>query len=113
MKNQITILSAKNNRQAIELDGKKYEFEFSENELMRSIYNNNSVTELSERTLVDDGDWSKDGMSAYLSAEWNYEDVETLISDFILTNPENLIDHLIEGAGFNNNPEGPITINCK
>lgn len=95
MKNSITILSAKNNRQVIELDGKNYEFEFSKKELTDSIEKSNSISDLSERTLVDVGDWSAYNMAEYLAAEWNWSDVEQLISDFITENPNNLIDHLI------------------
>lgn len=96
MKNSITILSAKNNRQVIELDGKEYEFEFSEKELAENISLNTSINDLEYITGLNGDDYNAIDMAEIISSDWNYENVEQLISDFITENPANLIDHLIE-----------------
>lgn len=95
MKNQITILSAKNNRQVIELDGKKYEFEFSEKELANSIDNRSYSYELEEKSGLCHENYTFWSMALHIANKWNHEDVIILISDFINKNPNNLIDHLI------------------
>lgn len=92
MKNSITILSAKNNAQVANIDGKKYEFEFSEKELADSIGNN--CWALTERSGLN-WDYSASDKAEYLACDWEHSDVEQLISDFITENPDNLIDHLI------------------
>lgn len=91
MKN-ITIISAKPNRQVVEINVKKYEFEFSEKELAESIENN--CFELSDRSGLG-CDYSESDKAEYLACDWEHSDVEMLISDFITDNPNNLIDHLI------------------
>lgn len=87
----IEITFAKNNKQTATIDGKHYEFEFSEKELSESIEKN--CFELSERSGLG-FDYSVSDKAVYLACDWEHSDVEQLISDFITENPNNLIDHL-------------------
>lgn len=96
MKNSITILSVKNAKQVAEINGKKYEFEFSEKELAESISLNTSINDLEYITGLNGDDYNAIDMAEIISSDWNYENVEQLISDFITENQDNLIDHLIE-----------------
>lgn len=107
---KIEILHASNKIQTAKIDGKNYEFNFTENELSESIEKN--CFELTERSDLN-CDYSVSDKAEYLACDWEHSDVEQLISDFITENPANLIDHLIEGADPFNNPEGPITIKLK
>lgn len=94
--NTIEITSAKNNYQTATINGKNYEFEFDESDLITHILDKYSTRDLDRIIGLDPDEHSYEQMGQILSENWLHEDIETLICDFITKNPSNLIDHLIE-----------------
>lgn len=88
MRNLITF---KDGLQIVEINGSRYQFDFSESELADSIekYNN----DLSHRSGLHLDDYTPMEMAIEIASYWEAEDVENMISDI----PENeLSDYLIE-----------------
>lgn len=98
MKTQIEIITAHNNSQCAIIDGNKYEFEFSTNELASCINNTYSLSELESLSGLDSADYTGREMSHEIATDWNHDDVILLIADFIADNSDKLIDHLTVNA---------------
>lgn len=91
----IEILSAKNGYQIAMINGKKYEFNFADYELSKSIAKNYSDKDIEQESGLSLDDYSKEELCDIISERWDWECVEDIIADTLDINPDILIDHLI------------------
>lgn len=98
MKHNIEVTSATNINQSCIIDGNNYEFNFDHSDLVNSIMNNNNISDLEQLSSLDSSDYTKKEMSEQIAYEWDFNDVTSLIEDFVNCYPDKLIDHLTVNA---------------
>lgn len=91
----IEILSAKHGHQIAMINGRKYEFDFTEHELAGNIKKNYSMQGLEDESGLSLEDYTFDEASAVIAERWEFDCVRDMISDTLYYFPESLEDNLI------------------
>lgn len=94
----IEITSANQLGQTCLIDGNSYEFNFDHSDLVNSIINSNNVSDLEQLSSLDSSDYTKKEMAEQIAYEWDFNDVSSLIEDFVNCYPDKLADHLTINA---------------
>jgi predicted lactoylglutathione lyase len=76
----INLISFKDGIQVAEINGDKYQFDFTENELADSIEASTLLNELSNRSGLHADDYSAKEMAIEIASYWEAEDVEAMIA---------------------------------